>query len=97
MGRCTLCPESAEDIERIGGYAGKTVVCTAHNEAHPAGDGAEFSDNQMVSKLRPVEQHVIFFKGCGIYGVVVICVIPHCDIGGGIRLETARPGWGYCS
>ena len=75
--------KDAEDIEGVGGDAADTVVGGAHDEPYPGGNRTEFADDEPVPELGVIEQHIVPLKAGGVYGVVVIGIIAHGDIGGG--------------
>ena len=81
MGRGLLRPHAAKHLEGVGGNAADAVVGAAHDEPGAAGNGAEFADDEMVSKFRPVKQDIVSFEGSGIYGVIIVGVFSHGDVG----------------
>ncbi len=73
-------PAVAEDKEGVGGGAGALVVGAVHDELHPAGDGAELADDELVADEGEVVEDVAL-EACRILGVIVVGVVPHLDIG----------------
>ena len=65
MGRGVLLPCSAEHMKRVGRDAADAVVGRPHDKLCAGGDGAEFPDDEMVAKLRVIEQHIVFSKPAG--------------------------------
>ena len=79
-GGCGTLPAVAEDKEGVGGEAGGLVVGAFHDELHPAGDGAELADDELVADEGEVVEDVAL-EARRILRVVVIGVVTHLDIG----------------
>ena len=79
-GRGGALPAVAEDKEGIGGEAGGLVVGAVHDELHPAGDGAELADDELVADEGEVVEDVAL-EARRILRIVVIGVVTHLDIG----------------
>lgn len=79
-GGCCALPAVAEDKEGVGGETGDLVVGAVHDEFDPAGDGAEFADDELVADEGEVVEDVAL-EARRILRVVVIGVVAHLDIG----------------
>ena len=82
MGRGVFLPRSAEHMERIGRNAADAVVGRPHDELRAGGDRTEFSDDEMVAKLRVVKEHIVLFKAGWVCRIVIIGIVPDGDIRG---------------
>ena len=69
-------------MKRIGRYAAYAMVRWSHDKFGAGSDLAELSDDEMISKLWIVEQHIVLFKAGRVNGVIIVGVVTNRNIRG---------------